>query len=355
MGKSVSDIMANFKKAREKKKNRSLNSRILVIDGLNTFIRAFAVNPTRNPNGIHVGGITGCLLSIGTAVRKFDPTRCVVVFDGKGGSQRRRGVFEGYKEGRKTKDKSYNRHYDFDEEDQEKMMQRQIQRTIQYLRCFPVNNASIDFIEADDVIAYTCMQLFGPESEKIVMSSDKDFLQLCEAGANTKVWSPTKKKVYDRDAVEKEYGIPPRNFTIWRIIDGDRSDSIPGVNHVGPKRVQKFLGEFLMREEPQNPGDLLEYCKARTSESATYQRLVDNADILERNWRLMQLRNVDISAESKIKIQNLVKRTKPNELDREQALLYFKQDQLQQAFSNFPSWVRRTWSGLENARIKDTK
>ena len=37
------------------------NDRVLVIDGLNTFIRCFAVNPSTNDDGIHIGGIVGFL------------------------------------------------------------------------------------------------------------------------------------------------------------------------------------------------------------------------------------------------------------------------------------------------------
>ena len=40
-------------------KTHEPNDRILLVDGLNTFIRAFAVNPTTNEDGIHIGGMTG--------------------------------------------------------------------------------------------------------------------------------------------------------------------------------------------------------------------------------------------------------------------------------------------------------
>ena len=41
--------------------NNSLNSKVLLVDGLNTFIRAWTVNPTMDDNGDHIGGITGFL------------------------------------------------------------------------------------------------------------------------------------------------------------------------------------------------------------------------------------------------------------------------------------------------------
>ena len=59
------------------------NDNVLIIDGLNTFIRCFSAMPTLNDDGAHVGGIVGFLRSIGYAIKTIRPTRCVIVFDGK--------------------------------------------------------------------------------------------------------------------------------------------------------------------------------------------------------------------------------------------------------------------------------
>ena len=74
-----------------KKKGGSLddgspNDKVLIIDGLNTFIRVFSVIPTTNDDGIHVGGIVGFLKSVGYAISMIRPTRTIMVFDGKGSS-----------------------------------------------------------------------------------------------------------------------------------------------------------------------------------------------------------------------------------------------------------------------------
>lgn len=68
-------------------------SDILIIDGLNTFIKSFCVSPYINTDGIHTGGISGFLKSIGYAIKLFNPTKCVIVFDGSGGSQKRRKIY----------------------------------------------------------------------------------------------------------------------------------------------------------------------------------------------------------------------------------------------------------------------
>ena len=59
------------------------NDKVLIIDGLNTFIRSFAVSPVTNDDGVHVGGISGFLLSIGYAIKTLQPTRVIICFDGR--------------------------------------------------------------------------------------------------------------------------------------------------------------------------------------------------------------------------------------------------------------------------------
>ena len=136
------------------------NDKVLIIDGLNTFIRCFSAIPTLNDDGAHVGGIVGFLRSIGYAIRTIRPTRTILVFDGKGGSNRRRKIFPEYKMGRKM---SYrlNRAHDFlTREEEQKMMIRQLNRVVEYLECLPVNIINMENTEADDVIGYLSKHVF---------------------------------------------------------------------------------------------------------------------------------------------------------------------------------------------------
>lgn len=346
MNESYNDLLDNFKEKRKERENYHKNSKILVVDGLNTFIRSFAVDPTRNDNGVHIGGIGGCLKSMGYAIKKFNPTRCIVVFDGKGGSKRRKKIFGDYKSGRSSS--NYNRNYDFEDEDEDEAMKRQIVRTVEYMRCLPVTMMSIDHIEADDAVAYLCKQVYTDDDmSKIVMSSDRDFLQLVDD--TTKVWSPTKKNLYDREAVVEEYNVPPRNFIIWRMIEGDKSDSIPGVKHIGPKRVQDKLGDLIERDEPQSVDDVLEYSKERIDESRTYERIVDNEKTMRRNWKLMQLYDVNISATKKSQIIDIARQEIPA-LDKQCFQKLFMKDQMYASIKGMNAWLKETFAELNRMR-----
>jgi DNA polymerase-1 len=318
-----------------KKKGGSLddgqpNDKVLIIDGLNTFIRVFSVIPTTNDDGIHVGGIVGFLRSIGYTINMVRPTRTIIVFDGKGGSNRRRKLFPEYKQNRKTKYR-VNRAYDFaSQEDEKQNMMMQLSRCVEYLDTLPVTVMSYDNIEADDTIGYLCRQVLT-ESKITVMSTDKDFLQLTDD--RIKIWSPTKKKMYNQDMVMDEYGINSHNYIWYRVLDGDKSDNIPGIRGLGLKTIQKKL-PFLTENRIVEIDEVVDV-------------LPDSKDIIELNYKLMQLSNVDISGSTKTKI--IDKANEPiNRLIKFKFQKMFLEDKLYTALPNITSWLATNFNQLNH-------
>ena len=231
------------------------NSRVLIVDGLNTFIRAYAASPSTNTNGEHVGGVSGFLLSVGHAIKAINPTRVVVVFDGKDGSARRRTLFPEYKAKRKFQIR-LNRAVTVDKEDNQL---QQLIRLVEYLEVLPITMITSDGVEADDVIAYIAQDyLKQKDSQVFIMSSDKDFLQIINDRIH--VWSPTKKQLYYANDVYDQYGIIPKNFALFRALIGDASDNIPGVSGLGAKTVvnkfPKINGQEVLSLE-----DFINYAK----------------------------------------------------------------------------------------------
>ena len=316
-----------------KKKGGSLddgnpNDKVLIIDGLNTFIRVFSVIPTTNEDGIHVGGIVGFLRSIAYTINMVRPTRAIIVFDGKGGSNRRRKLFPEYKQNRKTKYR-VNRAYDFaSQADEKQNMMMQLSRCVEYLDTLPITVLSYDNIEADDTIGYLCRQILT-ESKITVMSTDKDFLQL--ANGRIKIWSPTKKKMYDEHKVMDEYGINAHNYIWYRVLDGDKSDNIPGVRGLGLKTIKKKL-PFLSENRIVNIDEIIDV-------------LPDSKDTIELNYKLMQLSNVDISGSTKIKIAERV-REPINRLVKFKFQKMFLEDKLFTTLPNINSWLATNFNQL---------
>jgi 5'-3' exonuclease len=73
------------------------NSRILVVDSMNTFMRNFTTVNAINPAGHHIGGLVGYLRSVGYAIKTFRPTRVILVFDGTGSTQNKKNLYPDYK------------------------------------------------------------------------------------------------------------------------------------------------------------------------------------------------------------------------------------------------------------------
>ena len=321
-------ILEEIKKHGGDSYSNNPNEKVLIIDGLNTFIRVFSVIPTTNDDGIHVGGIVGFLRSIGYTINMIRPTRTIVVFDGKGGSNRRRKIYPEYKQNRKTKYR-VNRSYDFaSQEDERHNMMMQLSRCVEYLETLPITVMSYDNIEADDTIGYLCRQVLT-DSNITIMSTDKDFLQL--ANGRIKIWSPTKKKMYDDKMVMDEYGINSHNYIWYRVLDGDKSDNIPGVRGLGLKTIKKKL-PFLSENRIVDVNEVVD-------------TLPESEDVIKLNYKLMQLSDVDISGSTKTKIIDKV--NEPiNRLIKFQFQKMFLEDKLFTALPNVTSWLSTNFNQL---------
>ena len=79
-------IFAQLEKDRKETPILNINSKVLIIDFLNMYLRAWTGSPAMNADGAHIGGMTGFLYSMGNAIRLTQATRCIIVADGEGGS-----------------------------------------------------------------------------------------------------------------------------------------------------------------------------------------------------------------------------------------------------------------------------
>ena len=293
--------LLNQLRLREDEEPKHRDDRVLLVDGLNTFIRAYSATPTLNANGEHCGGISGFLSSIGSAIKQISPTRVVVVFDGKNGSATRKKLYPEYKAARKVKIR-LNRAETVDKEDNQL---QQLIRLIDYLETLPINVVTLDGAEADDVIAYIANNILTPkDSHTFIMSSDKDFLQL--VSNNVHVWSPTKKKLYYEDDVYQEYGVIPQNFSVYRALEGDISDGIPGAPGLKLKTILKRwpkLGEqttISLEEFLYTNIDYLE----KSPKIKAYKIVEQNVQNIKLYHKIMQLDDTLLNAATQLRIHH---------------------------------------------------
>ena len=264
------------------------NSRVLLIDGLNLFFRNFAMLNIVNSEGVHVGGLGGFLRSLGTLINQIQPTSVYVVFDGEGSTVNRKNLLPEYKSGRhQHRITNWDTFEDLDDEHDAKV--DQIVRLIQYLKCIPVKTVALDKVEADDIIAYLSKHIvsLGSENKAFIVSSDKDFIQLTDEQIT--VYRPIEKDFYTKEVVMKKFGVLAENFIVYKTLMGDASDKIPGIKGLGAKKLAKLFPE--LGERPITLEEIIELSIDKHKEHVIYSRVVFDADILRRTYKIMDLHN----------------------------------------------------------------
>lgn len=279
--------------------------RILLIDQLNLFFRSYIVNPSLSNNGQPIGGLVGTVKSLQKICRETKPDKIIICWDGEGGSKKRKLMKKDYKAGRKPL--RLNRDIRTLTENEEKSNKIwQMQRIVEYFNNMPVIQLIFSGVEADDIIAYisNLPQLEG--SQKIIVSSDKDFLQLLNG--ETVLYRPIQKEVLNKRNIVERFGIHPNNFALARAMAGDKSDNLEGIGNCGLKTVSKRF-PFLVEEESKTIADIVTYSKdqLRENELKVYRNVVSKTNILERNYQMMQLYTPSLNIDAKKTIRETIK------------------------------------------------
>lgn len=323
------------------------NSRVLIVDGLNTFIRAYAASPVTNSDGEHVGGISGFLMSVGSAIKAINPTRLIITFDGKNGSARRKSIYPDYKAKRKVTIR-LNRSETVDKQDNQL---QQLVRLVQYLEVLPSTTIVLDGCEADDVIAYISNDyLLHKDSQVFIMSSDKDFMQLIDTRVH--VWSPTKKKMFYVEDVLDTFGVLPSNFALYRALIGDDSDNIPGVNGVGDKTV---LDKFpKLGTDKMSLDEFFDYVRvlATDSKAKIYQKVLDAEQDVRLYYEVIQLEVSNINMSNKMKIVESLEGP-TNQLAKIKFHTMLIEDHMTNAIKNVEMWLRETTTKLNQHALEN--
>lgn len=314
------------------------NSRVLIVDSLNTFLRNFVAIHHINPAGNHIGGLAGFLKSIGAAVKQLDPTRVILVFDGVGGSTNKRYLYPEYKANRHVTKISNWDAFDNQEEESEAIT-NQIIRLIQYLKCLPVDLVIIDKVEADDVIGYLAKQFL---EKVVILSTDQDYLQL--VSPKISVYSPIKKVMYNPEQVIKEYGMPPSNFLLHKVVVGDKGDNVPGVKGIQSKTLLKLYP--ILKEPRKIPlTELLQYTEDNLKNNKKYGDVLNFSHQLSINEKLMDLHNPNIPIEDQKLLDSII--VNPNiEYNPERFIELYKEDLLGKTLLNPQMWLNETFAKL---------
>lgn len=258
---------------------------VIIIDALNMFLRSYVISPHLDKKGWPVGGTIGFLKSLQKVARDFDADEIIVAWDGHEGSARRRSMNKDYKGGRKPV--RFNRRMvELPPEKEEANKGYQQVRLMEYLNEMPVIQLVADFTEADDIIALVINHPRYNGWRKTIISSDKDFFQLCRD--DVQIYRPIQKKIVTKDSIIEDFKIHPKNFAVARAIEGDKSDNLPGIRGAGLKTIAKRF-PYLIREDEYEVADIIRDCAMQGKKLKIHENIQNNEKLIKDNYAIMQL------------------------------------------------------------------
>lgn len=274
------------------------NKRILICDMNNLFIRSYISNPSLSVNGQPLGGVKGVIQTLQKLCREINPNRVVICWDGKGGSAKRKAMNKGYKDGRKPIRLNRNIQNLSDNEEIENKVW-QMTRLAEYINQMPIIQLLLDGVEADDLISAVANHHTMKGYNKVIVSSDKDFIQLCND--STILYRPVQQQILNKKSIVDEFGIHPNNFCLARALSGDKSDNIGGVDGIGLPTVAKRF-PMLKEEKTYTIDELLDFCKNSESDVKAYKNILEQQERVKDNYKIMQLGTPNISVQDSMSI-----------------------------------------------------
>ena len=203
------------------------HNRLILIDGSAYIFRAYyGLPPMNRADGTPINAVFGFTNMLVKLVEDYKDEKMVVVFDAARENFRNK-IFKEYKANR-------------GETPEDLIPQFQIIRDC--VDAFNIPQIEIEGYEADDIIATYCSLATKQNMESVVVSSDKDLMQL--VNKNVTMLDPMKGKKIGIDQVIEKFGLPPEKVIQIQALTGDKVDNIPGAPGVGPKTALKLIEEF---------------------------------------------------------------------------------------------------------------
>lgn len=315
----------------------------IVIDGNNLAYRCNSVSELSTKDGRRTSAIYGVLNSIPNEIRNVEKLlgkpvhECVVVWD-YGKNKRRLNLFPEYKGTRK---------HDKTEEDKiwyEEFIQ-QTNILHESLGLFGIKSLRVKGQECDDLIySFISLAKFHREDDEnhfVIISTDEDFFQLISPEVS--VYSPIKQIYYTYDNFKELFGIAPEYFLGYKILKGDTSDNIVGIQGIGEK-----TGKALVNTYGGLQGILDIRNRPNLMKSKVNQRIFtpEGLATLDRNNQLIGLEEyVDIT-EAQEEVEQILFSTP--DLYSKGVLAFLKEYQLSSLLSKYSEYIEVFKHLLEN-------
>lgn len=200
---------------------------MVIIDFNNVLFSSYYGQKLINSKGINVNAVKGFFTKIKNIKDIFEPNYMVFARDVSRANTFRRKMYPAYKANRKPSDPDI-------------IAQMKIAQQIVALLGLPL--LWNDTYEADDIIGMVSKLGEDNDIDSVVISSDRDMYQLITN--HTSIMSPRSSDIINIDYMMSEYQLTPDQWIELKMLQGDRSDNIPGIPGIGNKTALILMQRF---------------------------------------------------------------------------------------------------------------
>ncbi len=202
-------------------------SRLILVDGSAYIFRAYyGLPPMNRADGTPINAVFGFTNMLVKLIEDYSNDKMIVIFDAARENFRNE-IFPEYKANRG---------------DAPEDLIPQFPLIRECVQSFNIPQLEIEGFEADDLIATYVTLAEKDKIETIIVSSDKDLMQL--VSKNVTMLDPMKNKKIEIKDVEEKFGVQPDKVIFIQALTGDKVDNIPGAPGIGPKTASQLINEF---------------------------------------------------------------------------------------------------------------
>ena len=277
----------------------------LLIDGANLAKIGFTGVKDLYSDGSHVGAIYHFINTIRKFLEEHNYDKVVVMWDAENSSSVRKGIYPQYKGNRKSSMNEY----------QLESYLTQNARIKQYLEEVFIRQVEMVNNEGDDLIAYYCQK--ATNEDITIFSSDKDLTQLISDKVS--VYSPNSKQYFKQgDLITiNKVQIPHYNVLTCKILTGDNSDNISGIEGLGEKTLVKLFPDVQVKpctidEIRVNAGILTQEKKSKVLENILTGKSksgILGEEFYTTNKKIVDLSNPLITEDAKELVEQIINDT----------------------------------------------
>jgi DNA polymerase I len=200
---------------------------LYLIDGSGFIFRAYhAMPPLTNPEGVPVGAVYGFVNMLLKLTNEHPSDYMAVVFDAARKTFRNR-LYSEYKAHRPPAPDD---------------LIPQFALVREATRALALPAIELADYEADDIIATYAKKARAEGMNVVVVSSDKDLMQLIAPGVS--MFDAMKQKTIGEEQVREKFGVGPDKVLEVLSLIGDSSDNVPGVPGIGPKTAAELINQY---------------------------------------------------------------------------------------------------------------